>query len=69
MLKEIREFYGRNEKVILVGVGSVVAGIGLGIIGNKFIKPKAPILELDFQDLDMGDIIDDAVDVVENLTE
>ena len=69
MLKEIREFYGRNEKVILVFTGSLVAGIGLGVIGNKFIKPKAPILELDFQDLDMGDIIDDAVDVVENLTE
>ena len=69
MLKEIRGFYGRNEKVILVGVGSVVAGIGLGVIGNKFIKPKAPILELDFQDLDMGDIIDDAVDVVEDLAE
>ena len=69
MLKEIRAFYGRNEKVILVGVGSVVAGIGLGVIGNKFIKPKAPVLELDFQDLDMGDIIDDAVDVIEDSAE
>ena len=69
MLKEIRAFYGRNEKVILVGVGSVVAGIGLGVIGNKFIKPKASVLELDFQDLDMGDIIDDAVDVIEDSAE
>ena len=69
MLKKMEGFYGRNRKNIFIGVMSIGLGVGVGVLTNKFIKNDKSISKLDFHNLYIDDIADEAVDVIENLTE